>query len=319
MPPRSYPVELTAPDIERYRKGNTGIEFVTTFDSGKPGPHVMINAITHGNEICGAITLDQFLKAGIRPVRGQLTLGFINHMAYGNFDPSAPGDSRYVDEDFNRVWVEERLDGTENTVELRRARELRPLFDTVDYLLDIHSMGTYSKPLMICNGLDKEVALTAKVNYPGHIMCGSGHVVGKRIIEYTPFNDRSNHKVAMLVECGQHWGADTGRASTDTALHFLRATEMVSQDFLDAHFSDIGRNPPKAEMWEVTQGINAKTDDFEFAEDYVGMEVIARAGTVIARDAGEEIVTPYDDCLLMMPNHTAGAGMRKLRLCKRMG
>ena len=50
-------VELIAPDISAYQLGNTGVEYITTFDSGKPGPHVMINAITHGNEICGAITI----------------------------------------------------------------------------------------------------------------------------------------------------------------------------------------------------------------------------------------------------------------------
>jgi hypothetical protein len=37
-----YAVELAAPDITPYRKGNTGIEYVTTFDSGKPGPHAMV-------------------------------------------------------------------------------------------------------------------------------------------------------------------------------------------------------------------------------------------------------------------------------------
>lgn len=318
MPPSSYPVELTAPDIEPYRKGTTGIEFVTTFDSGKAGPHVMINAVTHGNEICGAITLDKLFKAEVRPLRGKLTLGFVNHMAYNSFDSDAPGDSRFVEEDMNRVWVEERLDGPEQTVELKRARELRPLFDTVDYLLDIHSMGTYSLPLMICNGLDKEVELTAKVNYPGHIMCGSGHVVGKRLIEYTPFNDTSNHKVAMLVECGQHWAADTGRHSNDTAMHFLRATETVSPEFFAEHVTEQGREPEKAEMWKVTNGVVADTDKFRFAEDYIGMEVIEKKGTVIAYDDTKEIVTPYDDCLLMMPNYSAGPG-RKLRLCSRMG
>ena len=69
MTVRTYPVELTAPDIEPYRKGNTGIEFVTTFDSGIAGPHVMINAVTHGNEICGAIALDKLFKAGVKPHR----------------------------------------------------------------------------------------------------------------------------------------------------------------------------------------------------------------------------------------------------------
>ena len=48
------------------------------------------------------------------------------------------------------------------------------------------------------------------------------------------------------------------------------------------------------------------------------MEVIEKAGTVIANDGGEEVVTPYDNCLLMMPNYTPGAGARRLRLCKRM-
>ncbi|MBU0726303.1 MAG: succinylglutamate desuccinylase/aspartoacylase family protein [Alphaproteobacteria bacterium] len=319
MAAQSYPVELTAPDIEPYRKGNTGIEFVTSFDSGKPGPHVMINAITHGNEICGAIALDTLFKLGLRPSRGILTFGFINHMAYARFDAANPDASRFVDEDFNRVWVENRLDSDEDTVELRRARELRPLFDTVDLMLDIHSLGTYSKPLMICHGLKKERDFAAKVNFPAHIMCGSGHIVGKRIIEYTPFNDAANDKVALLVECGQHWAASSGRVALDTALHFLRVADVVDPAFIDAHLSAEGKNPPKAEMWEVTGGITAKTDDFRFAEQYIGMEVIAKAGTPIAQDGGETIVTPHDDCLLMMPSYKQGAGTRKLRLCKRIG
>ena len=151
-----YPVNLSPPDIERYREGNTDIEFVTTFDSGRPGPHVLVTAITHGNEICGAIALDTLMRAQVRPGKGKLTFCFNNHMAYSRFDPTSPDESRYVDEDFNRVWVESRLDSREDTAELRRARELRPLFDAVDCVLDIHSMGTFSKPVLICNGLEKE-------------------------------------------------------------------------------------------------------------------------------------------------------------------
>ena len=317
MQDQDYPVELTAPDIEPYHAGNTGVAFVTTFDSGKPGPHVMINAVTHGNEICGAIALDKLFKAGVRPEQGQLSLGFVNHMAYSTFDPANPGAARFVDEDFNRVWVEERLDGSEDTAELRRARELRPIFDDVDLLLDIHSMSTYSDPLMINNGLDKERAFVREVNFPAHVMCGSGHIVGKRLIEYTPFNDTANNKVALLVECGQHWGKETGTAAMDTSLHFLRAAGTVSVDFITAHLSQAAHTPPKAEMWDVTDGITSVTDQFQFAQPFVGMEVIDKAGTVIAYDGEREVVTPYDDCLMMMPNHKLGANVRKLRLCRR--
>lgn len=319
MTEKMYPVELVAPDIEAYRKGNTGVDFVTTFDSGDPGPHVMINAVTHGNEICGAIALDYLFKANVKPVRGKLTLGFVNYQAFLNFDINDPGESRLVDEDFNRVWLEERLDGDEDTVELQRARELRPIFDTVDYLLDIHSLSTYSEALTICHGLDKEKEFAKKVNYPGYIMCGSGHVIGRRLIEYTPFNDATNDKVALLVECGQHWAAEAGTIALDTALHFLRAAESVSPEFINQHLSEGAKNPAKVQMWEVVDGIYSKTDDFTYAEEYIGMEVIPEAGTVFARDGAEEIRTPHDGCLLMMPNYKPGANMRKVRLCKRLG
>ena len=317
MTPNNYLVELSAPDIESYRKGNTGVEFVTTFDSGKPGPHVMINAVTHGNEICGAIALDALFKADVRPSRGKLTLGFINHRAFHNFDPLNPDDSRFVDEDFNRVWVEDRLDSDEDSAELRRARELRPVFDSVDLLLDIHSMGTHSAALMICNGLEKEREFARRVNFPAFIMCGSGHIVGKRLIEYTPFHDTSNDKVAMLVECGQHWATATGVAALDTALHFLRAADIVSDEFIKQLLSSAASEPPTAEMWDVTDGVTAQTDDFAFVEPFAGMEVIENAGTLIANDGDIPIVTPYDNCLLMMPNYKPGKGTRKVRMCRR--
>jgi len=318
MTTQDYPIELTAPDIEPYRQGNTGIEFVTTFDSGAPGPHVLINAVTHGNEVCGAIALDHLFQADIRPLTGKLSLSFNNHAAYARFDPDAPDNSRFVDEDFNRLWLEERLDGDEASSELRRARELRPLFDAADLMLDIHSMGTNSKALMICHGHEKEKTFAAAVNFPGYIMCGSGHVVGRRLIEYTPFSDPADNKVALLVECGQHWAAATGPAAINTALHFLRAAGNISPDFINDHLSPDAKSPPPAEMWEVVDGIVAKTDAFQFVSPFVGGEIMAKAGTVIAHDGDEEITTPHDDCLLMMPNHKLGAGQRKLRLCRRL-
>lgn len=128
MPAPDHPVELTPPDISAYKAGNTGVDYVTTMDSGKPGPHVMINAVTHGNEICGAIALDRLFRSGIEPTQGRLTLAFVNHMAYSRFDPKLPRYSRLVDEDINRVWVEERLDGDEDNNELRlwRTGQLPP-------------------------------------------------------------------------------------------------------------------------------------------------------------------------------------------------
>ena len=113
----SYLVELEPPAITGYRQGNTGIDYMTTFDSGKPGPHVMVNAVTHGNELCGAIVVDFLFRQGVRPTRGKLTLGFANYRAFLTFDPRYPGLSRYIDEDINRVWSPDVLDGPRDSDE----------------------------------------------------------------------------------------------------------------------------------------------------------------------------------------------------------
>ena len=67
MNAKPYPIEIEPVDISAYKVGNTG-PYVTTFDSGTPGPHVMVMALTHGNELCGAITLVTCC-ADIRPIQ----------------------------------------------------------------------------------------------------------------------------------------------------------------------------------------------------------------------------------------------------------
>ena len=57
------PVELSPPDITPWRAGNTGVAYVHRFEAAAPGPNVMVQALTHGNEICGAIALDWLLAA----------------------------------------------------------------------------------------------------------------------------------------------------------------------------------------------------------------------------------------------------------------
>ena len=54
--------ELPKPDISAWRAGNTGTEGVWHFESGVPGRRVMITALVHGNELCGAWALKGLLE-----------------------------------------------------------------------------------------------------------------------------------------------------------------------------------------------------------------------------------------------------------------
>lgn len=308
MPDDNYPLQLTPPDISAYRAGNTGIPYVTTLDSGKPGPHVMVSALVHGNELCGAIALDHLFENDIAPVRGKLTLAFCNVAAFEKFDAARPTASRFVDEDFNRVWSPEVLDGKRRSIELLRARELRPVLDTVDFLLDIHSMQHPTDPLMLCGPLDKGRRFAHDVGYPTLIVSDAGHAAGRRMRDYGGFGDAKSPKNALLVECGQHWAKPSADVAIETMLRFLVHLKAVAPE----HLPKSKRPTPR--IIEVTEAVTIRSDAFSFAKDFKGLEIIARRGTEIGRDGVTPVTTPYDDCVLIMPSRRLDKGQTAVRL-----
>src|SRR3979490_2034873 len=124
----------------------------------------------HGNELAGAIVLDQLLRAGLAPVRGKLSFGFLNLTAFERFDPQRPTASRFIDEDMNRVWDEAILDGPRHSIELDRAREVRPFVETVDVLLDLHSMLWPSEALILCGVPAKGRVLAKAIGAPSLVV-----------------------------------------------------------------------------------------------------------------------------------------------------
>lgn len=308
----SYPVNISPPDISAFKAGNTGVDYATTFDSGKAGPHTMITAVVHGNELCGAITLEWLMRENVRPARGKLTLMFCNVAAFLSFDPSNPQASRFVDEDFNRVWNESTLDGPRKSRELSRAREIRPLVGQADLLLDIHSMQHPTLPLMLSGPLEKGRRFARDVGVPEVIVSDEGHSAGKRMRDYGAFADPTSAKNALLIECGQHWETKSVDVAKETALRFLLATGAVAKHWIEARLP--GRKPGPQRTIEVTQAVTIGSDDFRFVADFRGLETIPKAGDEIARDGDTVVRAPYDNCVLIMPSRRLGKGQTAVRL-----
>jgi predicted deacylase len=299
--PETYPIELAFPDISAYAEGNAGLPYAWTFDSGAPGPHVMLNALTHGNEVCGAIAVRELLDAGLRPRRGRLTLSFANVDAYARFDPANPDASRYVDQDFNRVWSEAILDdASRDSSELRRARAMRPLVDSVDWLLDLHSMHERSVPLNVCGPLEKGIALARKLGAPAWIVSDAGHPEGRRMRDYAGFGEAGSPKEALLVECGQHWEAKAVEVARDCCARFLLLAGVVDERDIPAGWLAPRSEPVK--VVRVTDPVVARSMDFRFAGAYTGLETFPEQGSVIGWNDGAPVTTPYPNCVLVMPS-----------------
>jgi predicted deacylase len=296
-----YPIEVAFPDLDAHRAGNCGIDYVHTFDSGVPGPHVMVNALTHGNEVCGAIVVDALLRMELRPRRGRLTLSFANVAAYRRFDPARPDAARFVDQDFNRVWTSDVLDDSaRRSIEIDRARELRPIVDTVDCLLDLHSMHEKSAPLIVAGPLDKGTDLALRLGAPATVIRDEGHPEGRRMRDYAGFGDPDSAKNALLVECGQHWEAAAVGVAQDSTARLLVLCGAVDADDLPADW--FSPPPETMRVVRVTEPVVADSFDFRFAAPYTGLERFAEAGSVIGWSNGDPVLTPYPDCVLVMPS-----------------
>jgi len=305
----TFQVSLAPPDLGRWIEGNTGIPGFTTRDSGVSGPHVAVLALAHGNELAGAIVLDALLRTNFTPLRGRLTFGFVNLVAFDRFDPRQPTASRFVDEDINRLWDQPLLDSGRRSVELNRAREIRPLIDTVDVLLDLHSMLWPSEPLILCGESAKGRRLAFGVGVPGLVVADHGHVVGRRIIDYRRFADPTTPCAASLIEAGQHWEEATVDTTMASVAGLLRHVGMAA---------DAPALPPPSRaarrFAEVTRVVTASTSSFVFLQPFRGGDVIPDRDTVIALDGSTEIRTPHDDCLLVMPSLRPSRGHTAVRL-----
>jgi len=307
---------LTPPDLRPWRDGGTGVDYVHLRDSGHPGPTVMLMALTHGNELCGALALDWLLRQDVRPLRGRLILAFANMAAFDRFDADNPYASRYVDEDLNRVWDDAVLRGPRDSVELRRARELRPFVDAADLLLDLHSMQEAGAPaLSICGMTDKSVPLARALGQPATLLVDTGHAAGLRLIDRGGFADAGSGRQALLVECGAHWEAPSADMALDVSLRFLSHAGVVDPAWAASHCCC--PLPAHQRLIRVGQALTARTASFRFVRPVRHLMEIPEAGTLLAEDDGHQWFTPHDDAVLIMPMQRPGrAGQTMVRIGK---
>ncbi|MCP5281528.1 MAG: succinylglutamate desuccinylase/aspartoacylase family protein [Rhodoferax sp.] len=311
MPDACAPFEVLPRDLSPYRAGNTGIDYVHRFASGRPGPHVMVNALTHGNEFCGMVAACHLLDNNVRPAIGTLTVSFANVEAYESFDPADPFASRQITHNLNRIWSDEWLGGDTDSEELRRARAMRPAVALADHILDIHSTSRDVEPFWVYPDFARNAQVASALPRPAvHLVMPSGLGSGTPLIQHGRHNREDGPGAALVVECGQHFK----QSSADLAV-------AVAYDFL-GHFGLVDRAPPSSaspapRRFELLRTHVIATPDFAFTRPVIGFETFAQ-GELIATDGALEIRAPCDDCTIFMPAREAIVGREGVYLTRPM-
>ena len=300
--------EVLPRDLSAYRAGNTGVPYVHRLHSGQPGPHVLVNALTHGNEFCGMVAACHLLDAGVRPLRGTLTISFANVAAYESFDTSKPFDSRQLVHNLNRIWSDAWLDGAEHSPELARARELRPVVAAADHILDIHSTSQPVQPFWVYPDRPRNAAAALAIGEPAvHLVMPQGLGSGTPLIQHGRHGTADFAGVGLVAECGQHFQ----QASADRAIR-------VARKFL-AHFGliqpDDWAPAEPARRYQLLQTVVIQTPEFRFTRPLIGFETFG-PGELIATDGPTQIHAPADGCTVLMPARTAIVGREGVYLAR---
>jgi len=301
--------EVLPRDLSAYREGNTRIDYVHRFESGRPGPHVLVNALTHGNEVCGMVAATHLLDTGVRPKAGTLTVSFANVDAYESFDREKPFASRQLVHNLNRIWSPEWLDGQQDSPELRRARELRPVVAAADHILDIHSTAQVVAPFWVYPGFARNAAAALAIGAPGiHLVMPRGLNTGTPLIQHGRHGSEEGAGVALVAECGQHFLQASADMAVDVTLRFL------------AHFGLVERDPdapvPAApRRFELLATPLVRTESFRFVRPLAGLETFAK-DDLIATDGADEIRALCDDCTVFMPARTPIVGREAVYLTR---
>ena len=301
--------EVLPRDLSAYRQGNVGIDYVHRFGSGKPGPHVLINALTHGNEICGMVAATHLLDTGFRPLIGTLTISFANVAAYESFDQGRPFESRQLVHNLNRIWSAAELDGTADSPELQRARVLRPVVAAADHILDIHSTSQDVQPFWVYPAYPRNAEAALAIGRPPvHLVMPSGLGSGTPLIQHGRHGQADGGGVAVVVECGQHFRQSAADLATAVALDFLAHFRLIAP---------VADRPAPAEQrrYELLETCMVRTTDFRFTRPVQGFEVFAK-GDLIATDGPHEIRALCDDCTILMPTREPIVGREAVYLTR---
>lgn len=270
-----------------------GIRCALRLDSGRPGPHAVVVALLHGNEICGLGAIRAVLARRASLLCGRLTLLAANPEGFRARRPDQPQAGRFVEEDMNRLWSPDRLGGGgPDSIEMRRAREIAPLFADADLVLDLHSMATPGPRLLMFHDTPAAREILAALPADAHRIRFGGPLHDGRLLVEQPMLLGDPRRAAFVVECGQHRTAAASAYAARVTLAALSAIGVL------AH-TDTPATRRRGLDLKATRMLRAGTDAFRFLDPPVALRVFAR-GTPIAEDGSRVIRAPFARTALLL-------------------
>ncbi|CAH1668309.1 M14 family metallopeptidase [Chelatococcus asaccharovorans] len=293
-------------DLSPFAQGAGGIPYAFTFDSGRAGPHVLVTCLAHGNEPGGLEAVVTLLERGIRPVIGRLSLAICNVAAHAATNGVDPYGTRFIEDDFNRLWDDAILDSDRRSVELDRARQLRPLIASADVLLDLHATPYEATPYFVLKPGSRAAALADRIGQPHtRFVFNTGSVHSPTLTNYKQFSDPAGTAVGLTVECGLFFARSSADVALSTIGKLLAIHGLISEE--TAASLSVWRDPSARRLITVEETQMVQTADVRLLS-CPGDFVAYTKGEIAAFDGEAPIRAPFDGAVPLWVKQTFVAG-----------
>lgn len=266
------------------------------FNSGIPGPHILILGAVHGNETAGTAAQREIIslirQGAIRLNKGQITfVPVVNENAYQK-------DCRCIDVNLNRVI---KYHQTPQNNEEKIANQLIRLIDQCDVMLDLHSTHCPNdvefafidypdaKNLELLSLIPVKTALAG---WP-QIYMGHPEITNFCTEEYA----HSRRKTGITVECGYHKSPHAINVAKQSIFNVLSYFGNI----------DMPTSLLKRPQTIALQSFVNKQTEGKMSKDYKHLDKIAAGETVAVYNNGQTVKAPFDGYIIM-PNHDAAIG-----------
>ena len=249
---------------------------------------LIISSIIHGNEygsLPAVIELIKKLESGEIYFGGQITIVLGNPEA-------ARADVRFLESDLNRMF----LPNDKNTHEANRARELMPIFDTADLLIDFHQTILHTERAFYICPLTKQVHNWAKA-----LQCTNA------IVDATPKNIEKattrcaddylylQGKPALTIELSKKGFCDAATEVTQLACTNVLDTITKTQNTIS--LESIANAKPEVPIYTTIHREPYRSRDYRLQPNLYNFTPVKR-GQRLEDVNSPEIIAPFDGCLL---------------------
>ncbi len=257
----------------------------------------------HGNEPSGVVAIENvFEKLNEKdfPVNGKF-VGLAGNL------PALDKNMRFVDEDLNRIFTEQRIESLETKAKLNaEEREMEYILTVMDeltqhhdevYFIDCHTTSSPTIPYISVNEYPKSLALARQ--YPLFNVIGLEKSIPGCLAEF--FNQ--NGYSGFTIEAGKHHTITSVENTEASIWLFLVYTGLIEKEDLPFYVELIEmlkeRVTERNEDFKVVEHYRIDPgENFEMELGYVNFQKISK-GEVLATNQTETIRSSHNGRILM--------------------